>query len=124
MQLRDWDNLHARQDAYTPFSVILVETHLEREKPSEPLWLAYQPPPHQAPGDQSLVDPWHWYQRRWPAKPSIQFRKQYLYWTLPRFQEPERCDRWTMLVNLALWELFLARDGVRDHPLPWQLAQE
>lgn len=51
-------------------------------------------------------------------------RKQYLHWTLPRFQTPERCDRWTMLVNIARWELFLARDLVQDGPLPWQPAQQ
>lgn len=124
VRLRRWDNLHARQDADTPFSVILVEAHLEQEKPSEPFWLGYQPPPDQAPGDQSLDDLWYWYQHRWPVEPSIRFRKQYLYWTLPRFQEPERCDRWSMLVNLAQWQLSLARDLVRDNPLPWQPAQE
>jgi hypothetical protein len=58
------------------------------------------------------------------VEPSIRFRKQYLHWTLPRFQEPERCDRWTMLVNVAQWQLFLARDLVTDNPLPWQPAQE
>jgi hypothetical protein len=29
-----------------------------------------------------------------------------------------------MLVNVAQWELFLARDVVKDKPLPWQPAQE
>ncbi len=124
VRLRRWDGLHARQDADTPFSVILVETHLERDKPSKPFWMGYQPPPHQEPGDQCLQDLWYGYQHRWPVEPSIRFRKQYLYWTLPRFQTPERCDRWTMLVSIAQWELFLARDGVRDNPLPWQPAQE
>jgi hypothetical protein len=124
VRLRRWDGLHAYQDADTPFSVILVETHLERDKPSKPFWMGYQPPPHQEPGDQRLQDLWYGYQHRWPVEPSIRFRKQYLYWTLPRFQTPERCDRWTMLVSIAQWELFLARDGVRDNPLPWQPAQE
>ena len=124
VRLRRWDDLHARQDAATPFSVILIETHLEREKPSKPLFLAYQPPPHQAPDDQRVVDLWRWYDQRWPVEPSIRFRKQYLYWTLPRFQTLGRCDRWTMLVNIAQWQLFLARDVVKDHPLPWQPTQE
>jgi hypothetical protein len=124
VRLRRWDGFHARQDATTPFSVILVETHLERNKPSKPFWMGYQPPPHQEPGDQCLQDLWYGYQHRWPVEPSIRFRKQYLHWTLPRFQTPERCDRWTMLVSIAQWELFLARDGVRDNPLPWQPAQE
>jgi hypothetical protein len=124
VRLRRWDNKHARQDAATPFSVILVEAHLEREKPAKPFWLAFQPPPHQAPGDQQLEDLWHEYQYRWPVEPSIRFRKQYLHWTLPRFQNPEYCDRWTMLVSIAQWQLFLGRNLVRDNPLPWQPEQE
>lgn len=95
VRLRRWDNLHSLQDAETPFSVLLIETNLEREDPSDPLWLAYQPKPGQEPGEQRLVDLWHWYQWRWPVEPSIRFRKQDLYWTLPMFQTAERCDRWT-----------------------------
>jgi hypothetical protein len=124
VRLRRWDHLHARQDAKTPFSVILVECHLERENPPKPLWLAYQPPAHQTPEEQSVVDLWRGYQHRWPVEPGIRFRKQYLYWTLPRFQESQRCDRWTMLVSIAQWQLFLAREFVIDNPLPWQPAQE
>ena len=124
VRLRRWDNLHARQDASTVFSVILAETHLEREKPNRPFWLGYQSPPWQEPGGQDLADLWYWYQHRWPVEPSIRFRKQYLYWTLPRFQTPERCDRWTMLVTLAQWQLFLARNLVQEERLPWQPAQE
>jgi len=106
------------------FSVILVETHLELKKPPKPFWLGCQPPPHQALGDPQLADLWHWYQYRWPVEPSIRFRKQYLYWTLPRFQKPDYCDRWTMLVSLAQWQLLLALNLVRDNPLPWQPPQE
>jgi len=124
VRLWRWDDKHALQDANTAFSVILVEAHLERDKPSDPFWLGYQPPPHQAPGDHKLVDLWCWYDWRWPVEPSIRFRKQHLCWTLPRFQEPEACDRWTMLVNVGQWQLFLARDEVKDNPLPWQPAQE
>jgi len=124
VRLRRWDYVHAREDADTPFSVILAETHLERDRPAKPLWLAYQPPPEQEPGDQELSDLWYGYQYRWPVEPSIRFRKQYLHWTLPRFQKPERCDHWTMLVSLAQWQLFLIRDLVTDQPLPWQPAQD
>ena len=124
VRLRRWDHLHARQDAKTPFSVILVECHLEQKNPPKPLWLAYQPPCHQSPGEQKVVDLWRGYQHRWPVEPNIRFRKQYLYWPVPRFQEPKRCDRWTMLVSIAQWQLFLARDLVIDNPLPWQPAQE
>lgn len=124
VRLRRWDNKHARQDGETAFSVILVETHLERDKPSDLFWLAYQPPTHQGPDDQDLGDLWRWYDWRWPVEPGIRFRKQYLHWTMPRFQEPAHCDRWTALVDIAQWELFLARDKVKDNPLPWQPPQE
>lgn len=55
--------------------------------------------------------------------PSIRFRKQYLYWTLLRFQMLERCERWTMLVTLAQWQLLLAGDLAQDMRLPWQPAR-
>lgn len=124
VRLQRWDELHARQDANTTFSVLLVEVHREREKPAKPLWLAYQPPPGQKPSEQALVDLWHGYQHRWPVEPGTRFRKQYLAWTLPRFQDAEACDRWTLLVTLAQWQLFLARGLIADRPLPWQRAQE
>jgi hypothetical protein len=124
VRLRRWDDLHARQDASTVFSALLLEAHRDRENPSKPLWLAYQPPPGQQPSDQALVSLWRSYQRRWPVEPGTRFRKQYLAWTLPRFQDADACDRWTMLVTLAQWQLFLARGLVADRPLPWQRAQE
>lgn len=124
VRLQRWDDLHARQDANTSFSVLLVEAHRERDKPAKPLWLAYQPPPGQKPSEQALVDLWRGYQHRWPVEPGTRFRKQYLAWTLPRFQDAEACDRWTMLVTLAQWQLYLARGLIADRPLPWQQAQE
>jgi hypothetical protein len=68
VRLRRWDHLHARQDASTTFSVILVETHLEREKSNRPFWLGYQPPPGQEPGNQCLTVLWYGYQYRWPVE--------------------------------------------------------
>jgi hypothetical protein len=124
VRLQRWDNLHARQDASTVFSVLLAETHREQDKPGHRLWLVYQPPAGQKPSEPALVDLWHGYQHRWPVEPGIRFRKQSLTWTLPRFQDAEACDRWTSLVTLAQWQLFLARGLIVDQPLPWQPAQE
>jgi len=98
--------------------------HLHREKLNRPFWLGHQPPPGQEPGDLCLTVLWYGYPYRWPVEAGIRFRKQYLYWTLPRFQTPERCDRWTMLVTMAQWQLFLAREVVQGERLPWQAAQE
>jgi len=119
VRLRRWGNLHAKQDAETSFDVILAEVHLQREKPSEPLWLGYLEGHIAYP----LREVWSWFDYRWPIEPSIRFRKQNLCWTLPHFQTSESCDRWTHLVDLAYWQLFLASQLVSDQPLPWQKAQ-
>jgi len=119
VRLRRWNNLHAKQDATISFAVILAEVHLERDKPPKPLWLGYVP----GHTDHSVEMVWTWFDYRWPIEPSIRFRKQSLYWTLPQFQDSDRCDRWTHLVDLAYWQLFLARPLVQDQPLPWQKPQ-
>lgn len=119
VRLRRWTNLHAKQDAQTGFDVILAEVHLERAKPPKPLWLGYVAGQTAYP----LQTVWSWFDYRWPIEPSIRFRKQHLFWTLPRFQQAARCERWTNLVDIAYWQLFLARQLVEDQPLPWQKAQ-
>jgi hypothetical protein len=119
VRLRRWNKLHARQDAQTPFDVIRAEVHLEREKPPDPLWLSYQEGPIAYP----LQEVWAWFAYRWPIEPSIRFRKQSLCWTLPAFQDSAECDRWTVLVDIAYWQVFLARELVSDQPLPWHKAQ-
>jgi len=118
VRLRRWNDLHAQKDAETVFGVILAETHLENAEPDDPLWLGFQAPVHYC-GTQI----WKWYQHRWPIEPSFRFRKQDLFWTTPRFLDSRRCDIWTLLVDIALWCLFLAKDLVPDQPFPWQKKQ-
>jgi hypothetical protein len=116
VRLRRWDDLHARQDAHTVFSVLCCEVHVEREKPPKPLWLAYRP----APGhDLDLETIWRCFPLRWPIEPAFRFRKQRLHWTIPQLQQTERCDRWTLLVDIAYWVLYLGRELVQDCRLPW-----
>jgi hypothetical protein len=119
VRLRTWHELHAAQDDQTVFSVLLAEVHLERDKPPKPLWLGYQ----NAPETCRTQTIWEWFDQRWPIEPAYRFRKRRLYWTLPQFQQPERCNRWTLLVDIAYWHIFLARDLVTDQPLPWQKPQ-
>lgn len=121
VRLRRWNDLHAKQDTKTSFAVIQAKIHCAREKPPAPLWLAYAPAPEQDRFPVQQV--WDWFTQRWPIEPSIRFRKQHLLWTLPRLQSAEACDRWTRLVDLAQWQLFLARPLVQDQPLPWQRTQ-
>lgn len=117
--LRTWRNLHAKQDADTPFCVLRAEVHLERDKRPEAIWLGYL-----GADNYPAQEVWSWFDQRWPIEPSIRFRKQHLFWTLPMFQQAERCDRWTQLVDVAYWQLFLSRAVVADQPLPWQKPQK
>jgi hypothetical protein len=66
---------------------------------------------------------WQAYTYRWPVEPSIRFRKQHLAWTTPQFQHKEIGDRWSWLVVLAVWLLYLSRPIIKDQPLPWQKPQ-
>jgi len=51
------------------------------------------------------------------------FAKGPLHWTLPQVQTPEQAERWSDLMPLVTWELWLARAAVADKPLPWQKVQ-
>ncbi|MFB2833634.1 hypothetical protein [Floridanema evergladense] len=46
--------------------------------------------------------------------------KQRLHWTLPKLSTPKQCERWSDLMPMITWELWLAREIVTDRPLPWQ----
>jgi hypothetical protein len=117
VRLRRWDDLHAKQDANTVFSVLCCEVHREREHAPKALWLAYQPAPQR---DLDLETVWRCFPKRWPIEPAFRFRKERLHWTKPQLQQTQRCDRWTTLIDITQWMLYLGRDLVQDCRLPWQ----
>lgn len=117
VEVQRWDNLHDEDAAELPFSVVRVAVRQERAQPPDPLWLGWLGPA------QDAAAIWRYYQARWPIEPSIAVRKQVLHWTRPALQAADACDRWSWLVTLAQWELYLARPLVGDRPLPWQRRQ-
>ena len=124
VELRRWNGVHERPAAGTPLDVVQARVHLEKDKPPKPFWLAWQAPPTIPISVQVTAQTiWQAYLHRWPVEPSIRFRKQHLMWTVPQFHIPEAGDRWSVLVSLAMWLLYLARAVVTDQPLPWQKAQ-
>lgn len=118
VRLRRWHGLHDKLAPDLPITLVRAEVHLERSNPPDPLWLGYN-----GPAEASVVTIWEWYMKRWPIEPAFRFRKQRLYWIVPRFRLPERCDHWTMLVDIAYWQIWLARHLAADRPLPWQHLQ-
>ena len=124
VKLERWNNLHGKKDADVPIAVIRASIHLEKNKPPKPIWIGWQAPSHVPESlDINVQIIWQAYTHRWPVEPSIRFRKQHLGWTTPQFQHKETGDRWSWLVALAVWLLFLSRPIVKDHPLPWQKPQ-
>jgi hypothetical protein len=117
VRLRRWDDLHAKQDARSVFSVLCCEVHLEREKPPKALWLGYRAAPTQ---DFKLENIWRCFPMRWSIEPAFRFRKERLHWTIPQLQQTQGCDTWTNLIDIVYWILYLGRDLVQDCPLPWQ----
>jgi hypothetical protein len=73
------------------------------------------------PDDLHLV--WRWYLRRFTVEHGLRFSKQTLGWTTVRPRDPAAADRWTWLVALALWQLWLARGLLADARLPWEAPQ-
>ena len=124
VKLRRWSNLHTRSAADVEFDVVQVQVHLERDHPPPPLWLLWLPPERIPPTVTLKVETiWRAYAHRWPIEPGNRFRKQTLNWTRPQFQTAHAGDRWTVIVSLAFWQLYLARPLVADCPLPWQPKQ-
>lgn len=124
VRLERWRDLHGRVDADVPFDVIRASVHVERDKPPLPIWLAWQAPaciPQDILVDAAII--WRAYVHRWPVEPNIRFRKQHLGWCKPQFQDKETGDRWSWLVALAVWLLYLVRPIVQDQPFPWQKPQ-
>ncbi len=68
----------------------------------------------------SLSTVWQQYLRRFAIDHWYRFAKQRLHWTLPQLATPEQSERWSDLMPLLTWQLWLARLLIQDSPLPWQ----
>jgi len=117
LKIRVWHDLPERSCAKHPMSLVLVERLKEDSsaRVAKPLWLAWV-------GEQmpELDTVWRLYLRRFAVDHWYRFLKQRLHWTLPKIQSPKQCERWSDLMPIITWELWLARDIVSDNPLPWQ----
>ena len=100
-------------------------------KKRRPLWLVWV-------GEQflELTDIWTQYARRFERRKCVgfprlfhfavgvdhwyRFAKQRLHWILPSLSTAKQCERWSDLMPLMTWQLWLAKDLVEEHHLPWQ----
>lgn len=118
VQVEVWPDQHVQGAPELPFTIVRVQVErLPRHaKPPKPLWLAWVG--GALPVD--LLDLWRWYTARFIAEHGFRFLKQDLGWTTVRPRNPCAADRWSWLLALGLWQLWLARDLVADQRLPWE----
>jgi len=115
-----WRNLHFQAAAEHPLIVVRIERRAARGTRRDPKdlwlgWLGQEPPP---------LGVWWWlYLRRFAVDHWYRFAKQRQHWTRPNFATPEQAERWSDLMPLITWELWLARHLVADRPRPWQKRQ-
>jgi hypothetical protein len=120
LRVRCWYNLHFRTTPQHPMHLILVERLDEMGDPRthKPVWLAWV-----GEAMSPLSDIWHLYCRRFGVDHWFRFAKQRLHWTRPNFSTAKQAERWSDLMPLLSWQLWLARELVTDSPLPWQKKQ-
>jgi hypothetical protein len=120
MTVAVWTRLHVQKAPDAPFTVVRItmERLPRRDTPPQPLWLAWVAPDSRWPHDLALC--WTWYGQRFPIEHGFRFSKQALGWTTVRPRDPATADRWTWLLALVWWHLWLARPLVADYRLPWE----
>lgn len=113
-----WHHLHAQASPTVEVTVLRIRVaHVpRRDTPSAPLWLAW----HGGDLPADLRDVWHWYHRRFAIEHGFRFLKQDLGWTTIHPRSPVTADRWSWLLAVALWQLWLARPHVAATRLPWE----
>lgn len=117
--IRLWRNLHFQQSKDHSMNLIQVQRLDEFGVPKiKPLWLAWVGIEMPA-----LSSFWQLYCRRFAIDHWYRFAKQRLHWTLPQLSTPEQCQRWSDLLPLMTWQLWLAHAIVHDNPLPWHKKQ-
>ena len=124
IKVRKWSQLHFLKSSSVNMTLILVE-RLETEKKGslqKPLWLIFID--KQKLDLLSLEFLWKKYLRRFAVDHWYRFIKQRLHWTLPALSTPHQCERWSDLMPLITWQLWLAKDLVEENYLPWQKPQK
>ena len=113
-----WEGLHAQWAATTPITLVRVEVErLPRSaRTPKPLWLVWIG--HRLPED--LLELWRLYKLRFGIEHWFRFLKSVLGWTSVRPNSPQAADRWSWLMAMGMWQLWLARSLVADRKLPWE----
>jgi DDE superfamily endonuclease len=121
VRVTHWCDFHFRGSAERPMQLFRVEVvePLGRNRKFQPLWLAWL-----GKTMPTLATLWLKYLRRFALEHWYRFAKQRLHWTQPQFGSTQVAERWSALMPLMTWQLWLARLECVDSPLPWQAPQD
>lgn len=120
VEIQHWTRLHFRNPAGNQVQLLRITVtgkppHQRCPKPMWLVWLGEEMP--------EVEQVWRCYLRRFAVDHWNRFAKQRLHWTQPQFSTMTLAERWSELMPLLSWQLWLARESVIDHPLPWQKLQ-
>jgi len=121
IRIQQWSTLHFRKAPDHPMILFRIERLDARDTRRDPKvcwlgWVGEAPLP--------LEEGWRLYLRRFAQEHWYRFAKQRLHWTLPKVKTPEQGERWSDLMPMLSWQLWLTRNIVADTPLPWQKPQK
>ncbi len=120
VEIQRWSQYHFYQSADHPMEIIRIQRKGNGISQSDrkPMWLAWigQEMP-------SLFEIWLLYLRRFAIEHWNRFAKQRLHWTKGKWGTPKKEEKWSDLMPILTWQLWLAREIVEDNPLPWQKPQ-
>lgn len=121
VKLMRWSRFHFKQSPQRAMELIRVEIVEPKgcHRTFQVLWLAWL-------GETmpELAVIWRLYLRRFALDHWNRFAKQRLHWTQPQLSSVAASERWSLLVVLMSWQLWLARQECVDSPLPWQSPQD
>lgn len=116
-----WDRLHDERSPDSTVSLVRLQLahyapRAHRQGAPQPLWLVWTG--DELPARDAAFRAW--YLRRFAIEHAFRFLKQSLGWTTPHLRHPEAADRWSWVLALALWQLWLAREAVVPVTRPWE----
>jgi len=124
VQLEGWHELlrrgtRAQPMQKYPFTLVRARVLDDKGQPvfTRPLWLTVIGPRRR---ELSLVDIWEAYRQRYDLEHYFRFGKQRL--LMEAYQTPNTTyeEQWWTVVQLAYWQLWLARDLATQMPRPWE----
>jgi hypothetical protein len=120
VRITRWSQFHFRGSPQCEMEIIRVEVIAPKggRGKFKPLWLSWVGLEMPA-----LAGLWQKYLRRFSLEHWYRFAKGRLYWTQPKLSSTQAAERWSALMPLLSWQLWLARCDCTDAPLPWQSAQ-